>query len=248
MSSSRKHFPIIDVSAENVSLSVSRPLSLALLGSLSNPQPRCPVVLLLDCSSSMDGRPIEELQRAVSLFYEEMTSDPVARLSVEICVIPFGGNVKVMRPFETVMEAAKRPRPSLTAEGTTPMGEAISLGLDQIRQRRDYYRQHGHAAYKPWMVLMTDGQPNDDWQEPAAAARRRAEQGRLFFIGLGIGDEVDMGTLRNILPADAPPMQLKGLRFAEFFRWLSDSLKVVTSGSTTQQRSIPAVDDYDWTL
>jgi len=128
------------------------------------------------------------------------------------------------------------------------MGHAISLGLEQIRQRRDFYRQQGHAAYKPWIVLMTDGQPNDNWQDPASQARLQSDQGRLQFCGVGIGDEVDMETLRYILPAGSPPQRLQGLRFAEFFRWLSDSLKIVTSGSTTQQRQTPAVEDYDWKL
>lgn len=248
MSSSRKPAPIIDVPASEISVTVSRPLSLAHLRTASNPQPRCPVVLLLDSSSSMAGAPIEELQRGVGQFYEELAGDPIARLSAEICVIPFGESVKVIRPFETVMEAAGKPRPWLSAEGPTPMGQAISLGLEEIHRRRSFYRQQGHAAYKPWMVLMTDGQPNDEWQAPAASARRLAENGQLVFLGVGIGDGVDLETLRHILPNDAPPLRLRGLRFKELFRWLSDSLKIVTSGSTTQQRQIPDPSDYDWKL
>jgi uncharacterized protein YegL len=74
------------------------------------------------------------------------------------------------------------------------------------------------------MILMTDGMPNDPWQEPARKARRTAEQGNLVFLGIGIGEDADMDTLAQIVPDRWPPKRLAGLRFKEFFTWLSDSL------------------------
>ena len=227
---------------------VSRSLDLVRFDFAANPQPRCPVVLLLDSSSSMAGQPIQELQEAMGQFYHEMGSDPISRLSVELCLIPFGTDVKVIRGFEPVIDSIKRPRPWLEAGGNTPMGSGITLGLDEIKTRRRFYKQQCLSAYKPWLVLFTDGQPNDEWQAPAARARDMAARGQLLFFGVGIGDGVDMHMLSSILPSDNPPHKLQGLRFNEFFRWLNDSLKVVTSGSTAQQRQIPNPDEYDWAM
>jgi len=227
---------------------VSRPINSLALTFADNPQPRCPVVLLLDCSSSMQGSPITELEAGVGQFYREMASDPIASMSIEIDVITFGDSVRKIRSFETVADTLAKPLPHLLASGMTPMGAAIRLGLDDVRQRRDYYKRQGVSAYKPWIVLLTDGQPNDEWQTPAATARGMANRGELTFIGVGIGSTVDMTTLGQIVPPDPGAHRLAGLQFQNFFRWLSDSLRVVSTGSTVQQRAMPNPAEYEWKL
>lgn len=227
---------------------VSRPIQPHALTFADNPQPRCPVVLLLDCSTSMEGAAIQELEAGVGQFYREMAADPIASMSVEICVILFGHGVHVLRGFQTVAETLAKPLPRLSANGYTPMGAAIRLGLSEIGERRKFYQRNGLAAYKPWMVLLTDGQPNDEWQSAAIEVGTQAAAGRLTMLGVGIGPCVDMATLSQIVPPDPGPFRLAGLRFCNFFRWLSDSLRVVSSGSTVAQRSIPNPNEYDWKL
>lgn len=227
---------------------VSRPIQTDALTFADNPQPRCPVVLLLDCSSSMAGDPITALHGAVEGFYQEMAADPIASMSVEVCVIAFGAGVRIIRRFQTVADTQDTPLPALVADGQTPMGEAIRLGLRETTERRSFYKYSGMSAYKPWMVLFTDGQPNDNWQEPARQAREISAKGGLVFLGVGIGSSVDMTTLRAIVPADPGAQLLQGLKFRNFFRWLSDSLRVVSTGSTIQQQVMPSPDDYDWRL
>jgi len=43
-----------------------------------NPEPRCPCVLLLDTSASMQGKPLEALAEGVQTFRDQLISDPVA--------------------------------------------------------------------------------------------------------------------------------------------------------------------------
>lgn len=40
-----------------------------------NPEPRCPCILLLDTSGSMQGEAIQELNRGLNAFREELFSD-----------------------------------------------------------------------------------------------------------------------------------------------------------------------------
>jgi uncharacterized protein YegL len=58
-----------------------------------NPEPRCPVVLLLDTSASMTGDPIAEVQRDLEALEQNLREDRLASLRVELAVITFGGEV-----------------------------------------------------------------------------------------------------------------------------------------------------------
>jgi len=61
-----------------------------------NPEPRCPVVLALDTSGSMQGSPIRELNEGLSAFSAALQADRLASLRVEIAVVAFGGKVRAI--------------------------------------------------------------------------------------------------------------------------------------------------------
>jgi uncharacterized protein YegL len=61
-----------------------------------NPEPRCPVVLALDTSGSMQGNAIAELNEALRAFAAALRSDRLASLRVEVAVIAFGGKVRAI--------------------------------------------------------------------------------------------------------------------------------------------------------
>ena len=204
---------------------------------VTNPAPRCPVVLLLDVSGSMSGAAIEELRAGVRQFLDETSDDETASMSVELEIVTFGGRAAVAAPFAPVSAISGNP-PRLEADGGTPLGEALALAERELKERRRLYRNKGISSYKPWVILMTDGQPNDDWREAARSMRSQGEQKRLQYIGIGIGDDADFGTLREILPEHPGPVKLKGLCFKEFFSWLTDSLKSVSASSVADQDKI----------
>lgn len=222
---------------------IASPINPDSLTYADNPQPRCPVILLLDCSSSMEGPPIIELNRALQSFYDEVREDPVAVRSVELSIITFGQTVDVRRRFSPLTDGAQAME--LVATGRTPLGAALRQALADLGERRSFYRQHGLPAYQPWIVLLSDGQPNDEWRQPAEEALALCKAGQLTFIGVGIGPHVDLETLRQIVGCDPGPYRMEGLRFRNFFRWLRDSLRLVTQSSRFRGPTLPA---DDWIL
>lgn len=74
----------------------------------SNPEPRCPCILLLDVSGSMNGRPINELNAGLVTFRDELLADSLALKRVELGIVTFGP-VHVEQPFTS---AANFSRPS----------------------------------------------------------------------------------------------------------------------------------------
>ena len=72
---------------------------------VSNPAPRCPVVLLLDTSGSMYGDPIDELRAGVRQFLQETGRDEAASRSVELEIITFDNRARVILPFTPIASA-----------------------------------------------------------------------------------------------------------------------------------------------
>lgn len=202
-----------------------------------NPAPRCPVVLLLDTSSSMDGAPIDELNQGLRQFIQETSEDEAASMSVELEVITFDNSASVAMPFTPICDVERMPAP-LVAGGMTSMGAALRLATKDLKNRRHAYRRAGVSSYKPWVVLMTDGGPNDDWVASAEEMRKMGEQGRIQYIGIEIGDYANHDTMCQILPSAPGPVKLKGLKFKQFFRWLTDSLKSVSSSAVSEENNV----------
>ena len=60
-----------------------------------NPEPRCPCLLLLDTSGSMEGAPIEALHQGLRAFKNELADDASASRRVEVAVVTFDDTVNV---------------------------------------------------------------------------------------------------------------------------------------------------------
>ena len=187
-----------------------------------NPEPRCPCILLLDTSGSMSGNPIDQLNQGLITFKNELTADSLAAKRVEVAIVNFGGEVRTLGDFTTAQQFNP---PFLTAGGETPMGAAVLRACDLLRQRKERYRSHGIAFYRPWLFLITDGAPTDEWR-PAADEIRTGEAKKAFaFFAVGT-EGADFGLLKKISVRD--PLTLRGLKFRELFVWLSNSLSSVS--------------------
>ncbi|MEH2046388.1 vWA domain-containing protein [Nostoc sp.] len=204
---------------------------------LENPENRCPVILLLDTSGSMSGQPIQELNRGLAAFKADVLKDSQASLSVEVAMITFGPIVKLTQDFVTIDQFTP---PTLEVGGLTPMGAAIEYALDFLENRKQTYKDNGILYYRPWVFLITDGEPNDSWQPAAQRIREAEAQRRLSFFAVGV-QGADMNILKQISVPERPPIMLNGLDFRELFVWLSASMKRVSSAKVGQAVALPTM-------
>ncbi len=191
-----------------------------------NPQPRCPCVLLLDTSGSMQGAPIEALNRGLQTFKDDLMRDPVAPKRVEVAIVTFDNDVTVVQDFIT---ADRFEAPKLECQGMTHMAAGINTALDLVQARKDRYNQSGIPYYRPWVFMITDGRPQGEMPDfvDLAAQRIQEEEAtkRVVFFGVGV-EGADIPILSEIVVRT--PMRLRGLNFNELFVWLSRSMHAVS--------------------
>jgi uncharacterized protein YegL len=200
-----------------------------------NPEQRCPCVLLLDISGSMAGAPIAQLNTGLQDFRDSIQKNELAAMRVEVALVTFGGAVEVKQDFITVDQFFP---PNLSANGGTPMGAAINTALDRLEERKQVYKSAGISYFRPWVFLITDGEPTDEWH--AAATRIQAMEDRkgVTFFVVGV-DKAKMETLAQIAPKNRPPAKLNGLDFSAMFLWLSSSLGKVSDSKIGDQVALP---------
>ncbi|WP_250122397.1 VWA domain-containing protein [Chroococcidiopsis sp. CCMEE 29] len=205
-----------------------------------NPEPRCPCILLLDTSGSMQGEAINALNDGLRTFKHQLNQDNLAKKRVEVAIITFNTEVAVVQDFVTSDEFEP---PTLAAEGLTQMGAAILQGLEMIEARKAQYRAHGVAYYRPWVFLITDGEPQGEpdslLEKAAQQIKNDEEHQRVAFFAVGM-EEANMTRLSQI--GKRSPLKLKGLNFQELFIWLSASMQQVSKSQLEEQLPLPPAD------
>ena len=198
---------------------------------LDNPEPRCPVVLLLDTSYSMQGNPINQLSEGVGALYNALRDDDLASVRVDLSVISFGQTVAVLQDFATVSESEA---PKLKVNGIPSLSDlpsnsgAIVKALKNIESRKGEYRDAGISYYRPWIFLITDGEPTDNTQEASSMLQSSINGKKVIFFGIGV-ENANLDKMKQISGSPDRVFKLNGLNFKELFQWVSSSLASVSS-------------------
>lgn len=194
-----------------------------------NPEPRVPCILLLDVSSSMAGTPITELNAGLVTYKDELAADSLASKRVEVSIVTFGERVETACDFTTADQFFP---PTLQANGYTPMGAAINLAIDMVTQRKQVYRSNGILFYRPWIFMITDGAPTDQWQTAAERIKQGEASKAFSFFSVGTA-EANFDILKQLSVRE--PLKLKGLRFRDLFNWLSNSQQSVSRSTPGEE-------------
>ncbi len=211
---------------------------------LEGDQQRCACVLLVDTSGSMQNlipetgtSAIEELNRGLVTFQEQLQADSLSRKRVDVAVVTFDSDVTVVQPF---ISATDFHAPWLTASGGTAMAGGISKALDIIAVRKQEYRNAGIVPYRPWIFMITDGKATG-LDEVAAQLRAEEDRKGVVFFAVGVHG-ASMESLQQ-LAGEKKTFELKGLNFQGLFSWLSASLKKASSGIPGQQMALERPDN-----
>ena len=110
-----------------------------------------------------------------------------------------------------------------------------------VEDRKAWYKETGQKYYRPWIVVMTDGEPygnrasQSDIDNISSRVAADTAAKKYFMMGIGVG-EANMELLGKMCGGKALP--LSGTKFTEFFKWLSNSLSMVSTSKEGDKVSI----------
>ena len=199
-----------------------------------NYEQKCLCVLVLDTSGSMNAdNAIGQLNQGLQTFKSQIMNDETARDRLEIAIVSFNSEIKVELQPSLISEIEM---PTLKASGQTQLVRAIEEAQQVIKDRKDYYKSKGLTYYRPWIVVMTDGDPypaNQDIDGIAQKIQEDADAKKYVFFMIGVGNEVHDDVLSKLTTSQFPAMRMDAVNFAEFFQWLSASATVVVNSDTS---------------
>lgn len=184
-----------------------------------------PVILLLDVSGSMSGEKIRNVNDAVRDMLNTFSDTENGETEIHVAIITFGSQVKLHQPLAS---ASAIHWQDLSADGMTPLGTALQMAKAMIEDK-DVVPSR---AYRPTVVLVSDGVPNDAWEKPLNAFISDGRSAKCDRMAMAIGADADEVVLGKFI--EGTPNQLF---FAENAKQLRDFFGFVTMSVTIRTKS-----------
>lgn len=189
-----------------------------------------PVVLLLDTSSSMNAggeqTKITELDSAVREMIKDFAHEEQLETEIQVSVITFGyDGVQLALPYTN---ASKVQMKKLEAQGNTPMGTALRMAKDMIEDKETTPSR----AYRPLVILCSDGVPNDDWEGPVDNFIKDGRSAKCDRMAMAIGSDANEAVLKRFIEGTENP-----LFYAKDASTMHKFFKFVTMSVATRSHS-----------
>ena len=181
---------------------------------------RLPVYLLVDCSGSMSGEPIEAVRQGIDTLVSELSSEPQALETAYLSVITFASTAQQVVPLTDLMSFTP---PTINASGTTALGGALQVLRECINRevRKNSAEQKGD--WKPLVFILTDGCPTDtdvfDQEVQNVPNMKTA-----CIVACAAGSSADTSYLKRITNNVLMMNNLTPGDMAQFFAWVSGSV------------------------
>jgi len=198
-----------------------------------------PVILLADVSGSMseEGK-INTLNRAVADMIDSFASEEADRAEIHVAVITFGGGTAELHL--ALSPASQAHWTEMSASGKTPLGAALRIATALLEDREAVPSR----AYRPTLVVVSDGQPTDDWQAPLAELLNSERASKAERFAMLIGSDDNEGVLQAFVGPGQPVIHASDARrIRQFFRLVT--MSVCSRSRGPNPNSVARIDPAD---
>jgi len=194
---------------------------------------RLPICFCLDASGSMmaptsSGKTrMQELNEAFGKFITTMKSNEDVAASADIAMITFGGTAEILQGFAPITDV-EVPVLQPVQYSVTPLGEAVQLALGLLEIRKKGYKELGKKYFQPWLVVLTDGEPEGDnaienMNVAISQATALERENKLVVFNIGIGSDVNFDILQKLSVKRERPISVDETNLDALFSFLGAS-------------------------
>lgn len=182
---------------------------------------RLPVYLLVDCSESMAGDAIADVQNGIMSLLSYLRTDPQALETVYLSVITFSNSAKQVTPLSELIQFRI---PELIMGSGTALGAALELWDDCIK--RDVVRSTPETKgdYKPICFILTDGEPTDNWESAADIIKAQVLGRKATVVAIACGPDASVSKLKRITDDVLLTKNDNSEALKAIFKWISASV------------------------
>lgn len=189
-------------------------------------------IWIADCSGSMsvDGK-IQALNNAIREALPHMRrvadENPNAEVLVRAIRFSSGAQWHVSQP----VPVAGFQWNELRADGVTDMGRALSMVAEQLR-----IPPMSDRALPPVLVLISDGQPTDDFDKGLQTLMNEPWGKKAVRIAIAIGEDADLEVLQTFIGhAELKPLRANNAEaLARHIKWVSTAVLQSASSPASQ--------------
>lgn len=201
-----------------------------------------PVLLLLDVSGSMYGDKIETLYDATVDMINAFSDSRTREVEIKVAIITFGKEVCLHTPFTPAGELRNKGLSLFNASGMTPLGTALRMVKEMIEDKTVL----PPPIYKPAVVLVSDGEPNDSWEGPLKSFISEGRSMKCQRFAVGIGKEAKMGMLQKFADTkDNLFYAEQATEIAKAFQFISNSVSQRSRSTNPDQIPIGKSQTFD---
>lgn len=159
------------------------------------------VALVVDTSTSMKGKALEELNHTFKEIGQILEEDGIASGRIDLTVISFNSIVKTEMEFKSAIEYQP---PEFVVGGRSVLNEAIDTALDALEKRKRLFWEFGVFYYRPCLIVFSDWKASDLEREYAVRNRLQDEirRKRVVFMPVGIGNDIDVKKAMEYYPEE----------------------------------------------
>ena len=189
-----------------------------------------PVVLLLDVSTSMGGENINKLNAAVKEMISDFAAAEKNEVEILVSIITFGADVLLHTPYTSAKDIEWQ---DLQVSGATPMGTAFSMAKAMIEDKD----VTPSRAYRPTIVLVSDGEPNDSWKQPLRQLVNEGRSEKCDRMAMAIGSDASNSVLNEFISGTENKVftAQDASQIQEFFKFVTMS---VTTRTQSQNANV----------
>lgn len=170
-----------------------------------------PILLLLDTSSSMGERcqdsgmtRIEALNQSVRNMLAEFSSHCTKDSAITVAAISFNSTISLLQlDSESIFSLASYSRwTDLQTAGCTCLGAALSTAKQLVEDKSILPSN----AYRPLVILLTDGEPNDNWKAPMADFCNSGRSQKCDRLAIMLGNDANIEPLEQFVQGTGNPV------------------------------------------